>query len=284
MAFNYPYKKKLFDPKSTSPFKLSRSKIDLFIECPRCFYLDRRLGVSRPQGFPFNLNSAVDHLLKKEFDVHRVAKSVHPLMTTYGVDAIPFAHDDMNIWRENFTGVQCFHELTNLQVFGAVDDIWVNPEGELIVVDYKATSKDTEVTLDAEWQDGYKRQMEVYQWLLRQNGFNVSDTGYFVYANGKRDREAFNARLEFDIKIIPYSGNTLWISKTLSLIKQCLMDDRIPSATEDCEYCKYRNEAGKALLEATTKLKEKSKDEPVKIAKPTKKITSKKDSDTTLFA
>ncbi len=279
MAWNPTFKKKLFEPEVNgdgTPFKLSRSKIDLFIECPRCFYLDRRLGVSRPQGFPFNLNSAVDHLLKKEFDAHRVAKSAHPLMTTYGVDAIPFAHRDMDVWRENFVGVQSLHEKTNLLIFGAVDDVWINPKGELIVVDYKATSKDSEVNLDAEWQDGYKRQMEVYQWLLRQNKFPVAETGYFVYANGKRDRAAFDAKLEFDIKLIPYTGNTDWIEKTLGLIKQCLMDDRIPSATETCEYCSYRNKAGKAIIETAGKLKEKVEQEPVKIAKAkTKK--SKKD-------
>lgn len=280
MAWTPTYKKKMFDPASTAPFKLSRSKIDLFIECPRCFYLDRRLSVSRPQGFPFNLNSAVDLLLKKEFDTHRKAKSPHPLMTTYGVDAIPFTHKDMDVWRENFVGVQHLHEDTNLLIFGAVDDIWVNPAGELIVVDYKATSKDTEVNLDAEWQGGYKRQMEVYQWLLRNNGFKVSDTGYFVYANGKRDREAFDAKLEFDIKVIPYTGNTDWIDKTIKLIKQCLMDDRIPSASENCEYCAYRTQAGKALLEATEKLKEKKKDSPIKIAV---KKTSRKTPDDSLF-
>ena len=58
----------LFDPTSKEPFRLSRSKIDLFISCPRCFYQDRRLGVAQPPGYPFNLNSAVDTLLKKEFD------------------------------------------------------------------------------------------------------------------------------------------------------------------------------------------------------------------------
>jgi len=262
MAWKGTYKKKLFIPEVNGegePFKLSRSKIDLFVECPRCFYLDRRLGVGRPQGFPFNLNSAVDLLLKKEFDGHRRTKSAHPLMTTYGVDAIPFAHKNMDTWRENFVGVQALHKESNFLIFGAVDDIWVNPKGELMVVDYKATSKDTEVNLDAEWQDGYKRQMEVYQWLLRNNDFEVSDTGYFVYCNGKRDREAFDAKLEFDIKVISYTGKTVWIEKTLNLIKSCLMDDRIPSATETCDYCAYRNQAGKALLEATNRLKEKKK-------------------------
>jgi CRISPR/Cas system-associated exonuclease Cas4 (RecB family) len=236
MAF---YKKKLYDPKAQESFRVSRSKIDLFLECPRCFYLDRRLGVSRPQGFPFNLNSAVDTLLKKEFDIHRKQKTPHPLMESYGIEAVPFQDGRMEKWRENFTGVEAFYEPANFVVFGAVDDIWVDGSGELIVVDYKATSKDTEVNLDAEWQDCYKRQMEVYQWLLRHNDMKVSDTGYFVYANGKRDREAFDGRLEFDIKLIPYTGDDKWVEKTLLAMKKCLDEEDIPKSSPNCEYCSY---------------------------------------------
>ncbi len=237
----------LYDPHATKPFKLSRSKIDLFIECPRCFYLDRRLGVGRPPGFPFNLNSAVDHLLKKEFDVHRVNGDPHPLMRAYGLDAVPFRDDRMDVWRENFQGVQFLHEQTNFLVTGAVDDIWQNSGGELIVADYKATSKESEVNLDAAWQDGYKRQMEVYQWLLRKNGFAVSDTGYFVYANGKRDATAFDGKLEFTVVLLPYTGNDGWIEATLLNARDCLSDDRIPGATKNCDYCAYREAAGLAL-------------------------------------
>lgn len=61
----------LYDLNSSEPYKLSRSRIEVFMQCPRCFYLDRRLGVDRPPGFPFALNSAVDALLKKEFDLLR---------------------------------------------------------------------------------------------------------------------------------------------------------------------------------------------------------------------
>ena len=70
----------IYTPGETKPFKLSRSKIDRYIECPRCFYIDRRLGVDRPPGFPFNLNNAVDTLLKKEFDIHRTENTQHPLL------------------------------------------------------------------------------------------------------------------------------------------------------------------------------------------------------------
>jgi len=221
-------------------WKLSRSKLDLFIECPLCFYVDNKLGVARPKGFPFNLNSAVDILLKKEFDAHRVAKTAHPLMKQYGVDAVPFIHKELNTWRENFEGIQFFHEKSGLLISGAIDDVWVNPKGELIVVDYKATSKDEKVTLDAEWQDGYKRQMEVYQWLLRRKGFNVSDTGYFVYANGLRDRKAFDGKLEFEVTLIPYTGSDEWVEGKIFEAKECLEKGELPQPDKMCEYCNYR--------------------------------------------
>jgi CRISPR/Cas system-associated exonuclease Cas4 (RecB family) len=233
----------IFNPQSVEPFKISRSKIDSFLNCPRCFYIDRRLGVGQPPGYPFNLNSAVDALLKKEFDIHRAANTTHPLMKAYGIDAVPFQHEKINEWRENFKGVQYHHKPTNLIITGAVDDVWVNPKGELIVADYKATSKTEEVNLDADWQIGYKRQMEIYQWLLRQNGFKVNKTGYFVYCNGDTDKEAFDGKLEFSIKVIPYEGSDNWVEQTILNLHKCLMDDVLPTSSTDCDFCNYRKAA-----------------------------------------
>lgn len=237
--------KNIYEPGQEEPFKLSRSKVDLFLECPQCFYLDRRLGVGRPPGFPFSLNSAVDALLKKEFDIHRAGKTAHPLMDQYGVNAVPFEHEDIEKWRDNFVGVQYHHKPTNFLLTGAIDDVWVNPKGELLVVDYKATSKNGEVNLDADWQISYKRQMEFYQWLMRNNGFEVSPTGYFVYANGITDKEAFDGKLEFDVKVIPYKGNPSWIEPTLGEIKEVLDSNNTPKSNPDCDYCLYRSAVGK---------------------------------------
>jgi RecB family exonuclease len=244
------YKKSynLFDPKSEAPFKLSRSKIDLFMECPQCFYLDRRLGVGRPPGFPFSLNSAVDALLKKEFDLYRKDRAVHPLIKEFGIDAIPYEHKDIDIWRNTLKGMQYLYEPANFLVTGAIDDIWINSKGEVIIVDYKATSKTSEVNLDADWQRGYKRQMEIYQWLFRQSGFNVSPTGYFVYCNGDTGKPYFDKKLEFTIKVIPYTGDCSWIEGALSDIRKCLMSDRIPEMNPDCDYCNYRKNAVMAKI------------------------------------
>ncbi len=230
----------LYASNDPEPFKLSRSKLELFVDCPRCFYLDRRLGVGRPPGFPFALNSAVDTLLKKEFDIHRAKNQKHPLIEKYGVDAVPIAHEDLDKWRHNFTGIQYLHEPTNLLITGAIDDLWQNSKGEYIVVDYKATSKDKEINeLDQDWQDGYKRQMEIYQWLLRQNGYKVSDTGYFVYCNGRTDLVSFDAKLEFDITLISYTGNGEWIEGVIKNAHKCLNSSKIPKANSECDYCAY---------------------------------------------
>lgn len=249
------YKKRsrgLFDPSSQEPYRLSRSKIDLFHECPRCFYLDQRLGIPRTSFPAFTLNNAVDELLKREFDGHRAKGEPHPLMKAYGIDAVPFDDPRMEEWRDALRrGVQYHHEPTNLILRGGVDDIWVTPDGSLHVVDYKATSKKDmdSVNIDGPWQQGYKRQVEIYQWLLRNIGEKVSPTAYFVYVNGNSDAPAFDGKLEFGVKVIAHEGTTDWIEPLIYEMNDCLRGEEVPDANPVCEYCGYRDAAGKALQE-----------------------------------
>lgn len=233
-----------YQPGQAAAFKVSRSKIELFMQCPRCFWLDTRLKIKRPSGPPFNINKTIDELFKKEFDAYRAKAKPHPLMTDNQIKAIPYAHADLDTWRYNFTGIVALHEPTNLHVFGAIDDVWVNPAGELIVVDYKATSKKTEVSIDSDWQMSYKRQLEVYQWLLRQNGFAVNNTGYFVYTNASLEPEGFGDKLEFFTKVIPYTGSDAWVEPTLIKMKACMDSDDMPPIGDaamggPCDFCSY---------------------------------------------
>jgi CRISPR/Cas system-associated exonuclease Cas4 (RecB family) len=230
-------------------WRLSRSKIELFCECPRCFYLDNKLGTKRPGMPSFNLNIAVDELFKKEFDVHRAAATPHPIMTQYKLQAVPFVHKDMDVWRDNFAGLEFTDETTGLVVSGAIDDIWQQPDGTLIVVDYKATSKDGEIiTLDdSSWSAQYARQMGVYQWLLRKMGYTVSDTGYFVYANALKTSAGFDNTLHFETTLVPCVGDTTWIEPILKDIKSTLDSPMYPDSGAACEYCPYREAIGKKL-------------------------------------
>jgi hypothetical protein len=128
-------------------------------------------------------------------------------------------------------------------VFGAVDDIWKGREGLLFVVDYKSTSIDGEASLDGIWKKAYKRQVEIYQWLLLQNGFNVADRAYFVYVNADKKRESFEGRLEFSSKIISYDGDSSWVDDALREAHVCLIRDTLPLSNPECEWCAYRRAA-----------------------------------------
>ena len=253
-----------FNSASKEPYKVSRSKIDLFSECPRCAYLDLKLGVKRPSGPSFTLNNAVDELFKREFDTRRAAGEAHPLMKKYGINAVPFQHEKLEEWRDALRrGIGYLHEPTNLFIRGGIDDVWVTPAGELIIVDYKATSKKVGPSTEDDLYPSYKRQMEIYQWLFRRNGFTVSPVGYFVYANGRSDEKAFDAKLEFDIVLIPYSGSDAWVEPAVFELKKMLESDIIPpigttfDGKKPCDFCTYREAAGKILQEVHAKNKKK---------------------------
>ena len=237
-------------------WRLSRSKIDSFIECPRCFYLDNKLGTKRP-GFPsFNLNIAVDELFKKEFDIHRHTKTPHPIMTKYKIDAVPFLHDDIDIWRDPFVGLSYVHPKTGMIVSGGVDDIWMTPQGTLIIVDYKSTSKESLITelSYSPWDQQYKRQLGVYRWLLEKNGFKVEETGYLVYANASKEPATFDDKLIFDTTLVSVETDVSWIEPTIIKIKTCLESEQLPPIGDNCEFCPYREACGKKLLAIHRKL------------------------------
>ena len=200
--------------------------------------------MSQPSGPPFSLNSAVDELLKKEFDQCRESATPHPLMSEINLDAVPFKHPNMEEWRDSLRrGITHPLKGTHLVITGGVDDVWLNRDGSLHIVDYKATSKNGDVSLDADWQISYKRQVEIYQWLFRQNGFKVSNRAYFVYCNGMKDRPSFNGRLDFSIKVLSYDGDTTWVEPTLAQLHATLMSSTIPKAAPECEHCAYRAQA-----------------------------------------
>lgn len=249
------YSKAPYKPGQKTKYALSRSKIELFMQCQRCFWLETRKLISRPSGPRFNINNAIDQLLKNEFMEYRLAQKAHPIMTKNKLKAIPFNHPQLAVWQDAFKGIRYLVPELNLEVFGGIDDLWIDDQAKLIIVDYKATAKDREVNIDSDWQISYKRQVEIYKWLFEKNDFKVSDTAYFVYANVDPKQLSFNNNLQFTTKLIPYKTNTAWLAETLVDIKKVLESNTMPEVGEsimggDCEYCIYTKSRTKLTLDA----------------------------------
>ena len=201
---------------------------------------------------PLTLAVATDALLKNEFDSFRGSDAVHPLWAQYGLDVSAYDHPDIDLWRSNFKGIRIRYG-DGVEVFGAVDDIWKNRQtGELHIVDYKSTSKKDVPTLDGGFGDGYKRQMEIYQWLFRKCGFPVSSTGYFLYVNGKKDqrfyRESLNGIMTFDTTLIPYEADDSWVEGVIQSAIATLSQDAIPERSGTCDNCRYYEERSRLEL------------------------------------
>jgi hypothetical protein len=227
-------------------FKLSRGKFDSFLLCPRCFYLDRVIGLQEPSTPGWSLNSATDELLKKEFDDCRKKQIPHRLFKSYGLDHfVPFNHEEIDAWRDSLSrGLMHRFEDTNIILHGGVDDIWFNTiTKELIVVDYKSqASKDpveTESYLANPYHQGYKTQMDFYNYLLTCMGYKTSAISYFLVVNVDKSVSGFFGNMRFSETLIPYKNDISWIPFKIREMINTMKSSNIPDSHESCENCAY---------------------------------------------
>jgi len=226
-------------------FKISRSKFSNFLDCERCFYLERVKGLKDPSMPGWALNSAVDELLKKEFDHYRKLQKPHPFIIKNNLNLIPFQHENIDYWRDALRGGIAFTDAdTNLEIHGGVDDIWFNPDNdELVVVDYKAQSKNETVETDAylenQYHQSYKVQMDIYVYILRQMKFKVSDITYFLVCNGLKTPDKFDATLHFDLTLVPYKTDDSWVKNKIIDMKKVLDAKEVPVLNKSCEKCMF---------------------------------------------
>ena len=170
-------------------FKVSRSGVENFKDCPRCFYLNVRKGLKDIDTIPFTLNNTVDSFVKAEFDHCREKQIPHEVMKDANINAVPFQHIEIDNWRNaRSKGVEYYHKKLNLILSGGVDDVWTIKDSkppELIIVDYKAQAKkegelNTKSYLDDRYHQGYKFQLDFYRYLFHNLGFKVHKIGYFL--------------------------------------------------------------------------------------------------------
>jgi hypothetical protein len=243
----------IYQKGTNETFKISRSKFSNFLDCSRCFYLERVKGLKDPSMPGWALNSAVDELLKKEFDHYRKLQKPHPFIVQNKLQFIPFQHEKMDYWRDALRGgISFLDENTNLEIHGGVDDIWLDKnKEELVVVDYKAQSKEGVVEkedyLENKYHQGYKIQMDIYVYILRKMKFKVSDTAYFLVCNGLKTPEKFEATLHFDLTLVPYTTDTSWVKNKIVEMKKVLDAKEVPQINKNCEKCMFL-ETGKSFI------------------------------------
>ena len=236
----------IYTPGQTAEFKISRSKFSNFLQCPRCFYMDRVKGLAEPDMPGWSLNETTDILLKKEFDECREKQSPHRLFDKYNLNhVVPFKHESMDDWRNSKSkGLMHQFENSNIILTGGIDDIWFNTQThELIVVDYKSQASEKKVEtksyLDSAYHQDYKVQMDFYNYLLDKMGFKIGKISYFLVVNANRLAKGFNGMMEFSETLIPYNHDITWVNNKVKEMIDCMNSNDIPNENISCMNCAY---------------------------------------------
>ena len=162
-----------------------------------------------------------------------------------------YKHADIDTWRNFRRGLSFMNEKEGYHFYGAIDDVWINDNKELIVADVKSTSKKNFDWNDTwskyEYPKGYKRQLEMYQWLFRKNGFKVSNIAYLLYFNGLKYESSFDQTLKFESYSIQLECNDDWVEKEVIKAKKLLDSDKIPKGEISCDQCRYINRRSAAI-------------------------------------
>lgn len=239
-------------PTKFSTLKLSRSSLKLFQECPRCFWLDLHHKIKRPPGYPYTLSSAVDFLVKQEFDKYRRQGTLPPVLARHGFKGKLYSGPELPQWRENFKGVQYVDEDLNAMLYGAVDDVFQFEDGSLAVIDYKSSgSREIRIYED------YQKQMDIYSWLLAKNGFQSHPEAYFVFYQVDKSGGGFNNSLPFIEQLKAVKVDRSWVGEVFEQAVMVARRDTPPEFETPCPHCIYVQKSSSFLEKPASKTKRK---------------------------
>ena len=216
---------------ATGQVQLSPNSLNLYYECPFCFWLEKRMGIKRPQPYPYALNSAVDILLKEEFDKYRKKRELHPLLVAYNIPAKLFPNQKLlDEWRNNRKGIRYYDAELDATLFGAVDDVLEFSDGKLAPMDYKSTGSKT-----ANVYDRFQLQMDVYTFLLEKNGYKTIRKGCLAFYVVDKEN-GFNDRLPFKKEIITIDTDSSYVQGLFAEAVTFLRNDAPSAHSQDCKY------------------------------------------------
>lgn len=220
--------------------QLSPNSLNLFLECPHCFWLDKNQGIKRPPPYPYALNSAVDALLKEEFDTYRAKNIPHPLLKENKIKAHLFGNQKLlNQWRNNLAGIRYFDEDLKATLFGAVDDVLEFDDGKIAPLDYKSTGSTA-----AKIYDRFQLQLDTYTFLMEKNGYKTPRKGYLAFYIVDKSK-GFIDRLPFRKEIVEIETNPSDIYEIFRDAAAVLKKDKPPKHSSDCQFEKWLDGAVK---------------------------------------
>jgi hypothetical protein len=136
----------------------------------------------------------------------------------------------LNVWRNNFRGIQWTDKKGNL-FRGAVDNILVKGK-KLIVLDYKTRG----YPLKEDTHEHYQDQMDIYNFLLRKNDYQTEDYTYLLFYHPNKVHE--NGDVDFHADLVKIKVN---IDNAKKIFKKAVdvLEGELPAPYDECDFCSW---------------------------------------------
>jgi len=213
---------------------LSPSSISLFMECPRCFWLEKNRGIKRPSSpFP-SLPSGMDRVLKEHFDVHR-GKNTPPEELEGRFKGRLF-QDTIKLrdWQNNFRGLRYTDPKTGATLMGALDDLFVTESGKHAPLDFKTRGFPRKEGTHSY----YQHQMDIYSFLLEKNGLTPADFAILIFYHPTGVNASHDVIFDPDpvrVAVDRGRGEKLFLGAV-----ECMQSPEPPEPGKGCQWCNWR--------------------------------------------
>lgn len=211
--------------------RLSASSLAVLLECPRCFWLQVHENLRRPSGpFP-SLPSGVDGVLKTYFDQYRKKGKLPPDVEKL-LPGTPFPRQDvLDTWRNNRLGIRTKRPDLGIELTGALDDLL--QEGAMVTpLDFKTRG----YPLKDDTHKYYQHQLDLYAYLLEQNGYRTSGRGFLLFLWPEEVRDG--GLMKFRMEAVEMFTSTQRAENLLTRAAQ-LLKEPMPERHAACAFCQF---------------------------------------------
>lgn len=225
---------------------LSKSSLDTFKNCPKCFWLEKNAKLKRVEGIKASIMNGIDDGMKQVSDYHAETAKPAPYLSIIP-GARPFPDREllkkfMN-WRTFQATIQAGkHEAL---IWGQLDDLIQWEDGRVSAWDFKSNGKKRDWN---EYTMTYNSlQGDMYDILLPAQGLVTTGDAYFTYSWPV----VVDGVMGFDFETVKMQADP---SRALLVIENaidCLLGAE-PEASPFCEYCSYVTKRAYRLAESPT--------------------------------
>jgi len=227
---------------------LSPSKLGVFKNCPRCFWLQENRKVKQPRGIFPSLPGGIDRVLKDWFDQYRLGVSLPPEIAGQLDGSLYTDQAKLDKWRNWRSGLSA--TVGGHVISGALDDLHMDVTGGLYSpLDYKSRGAPQK----GESARYYGHQMDLYALMIQANGMPITGKAYLVYywpLEVRRKAPPGNhANIVFGTEVVTLDADPNRATKMVMDAAACLQLSKPPQAMPDCDYCTYVRNIRAALRE-----------------------------------